>query len=272
MSMPEAFHISEEELIQYAMGTLKDTQLSTMTAHISLCNQCRDALAKLQVELACFASIQPLSELPAGAKDRFMARLNPATAEASNLVKMRDRNRLYVVGKQFKNWLETPMPLKILSGALAAALLLVAYDDIGHIHEIRQLLPAMKRFEAQTAALSELQTFLEGSHAQQVSLHEKPALNKAPEGHVLYAANTGKLVFTASNMAAPPQGKAYELWILPLKGNPVPAGVFTPDLQGSAAVILPEIPKNVQASGFGVTVEDAQGATTPTMPIVISGQ
>jgi len=48
--------------------------------------------------------------------------------------------------------------------------------------------------------------------------------------------------------------------------------VFTPDLQGSAAVVFPEIPVNVQAAGFGVTVEDAAGSKVPTSPIMISGQ
>ena len=72
MSMREAFHIPEEDLIQYALGTLKDTQMSQFTAHISLCNECRAQLANFQVELASFAAVQPLSELPSGARDRFI--------------------------------------------------------------------------------------------------------------------------------------------------------------------------------------------------------
>jgi anti-sigma-K factor RskA len=74
-------------------------------------------------------------------------------------------------------------------------------------------------------------------------------------------------------MPPPPPGKAYELWLLPAAGGPpVPAGVFTPDIQGSAAVVFPDIPVNVQAAGFGVTVEDAAGSKTPTSPIILSGQ
>jgi len=36
--------------------------------------------------------------------------------------------------------------------------------------------------------------------------------------------------------------------------------------------VLPSLPTGVEAKAFGVTIEDAQGATTPTMPIVMSGQ
>ena len=273
MSMPEAFHIAEEDLIQYALGTLKDAQLSQFTAHISLCNTCREELAKTQVELAAYATVQPMSELPAGARERFLHRVANDALPASKLVQMRNKSRFYIWSKSFQHWLESPVPLKILSAALAAGLAFVAYDDLSHIHQIRQLLPAMKRYERQAADLEDLKDFLHGSNAQQVSLHEKPAINKSPEGHALYSAASGRLVFTASNMPAPPVGKAYELWVLPAAGGaPIPAGVFTPDLQGSAAVVFPEIPANVQAAGFGVTVEDAAGSRTPTSAIILSGQ
>jgi anti-sigma-K factor RskA len=273
MSMPEAFHIPEEDLIQYALGTLKEGQLSQFTAHISLCNTCRAELARTQVELASFATVQPLSELPVGARERFLNRLISDAVPDSKFVQMRDKSRLYIVTKSFQQWLETPVPLKILSGLLAAALVFTIYDDFSHIHQIRQLQPERQRFERQATELSDLKDFLRGTNAQQVSLYEKPAFTKAQEGHVLYSATSGKLVFTASNMPAPPMGKAYELWILPAAGGaPIPAGVFTPDMRGSAAVVFPNIPADVQASGFGVTVENASGSDAPTSPIILSGQ
>jgi anti-sigma-K factor RskA len=48
--------------------------------------------------------------------------------------------------------------------------------------------------------------------------------------------------------------------------------MFTPDLQGNAAIIFPDIPQNVQAAGFGVTVEKAEGSPVPTSAIILSGQ
>jgi len=51
----------------------------------------------------------------------------------------------------------------------------------------------------------------------------------------------------------------------------VPAGTFRPDQRGDASVIMPILPKGVDAKAFGVTIEDDGGSQTPTMPIIIAG-
>jgi anti-sigma-K factor RskA len=70
--------------------------------------------------------------------------------------------------------------------------------------------------------------------------------------------------------ALPPQ-KAYELWLIPMQGAPVPAGMFKPDVHGSATVVNPPLPAGMEAKAFAITVENEAGATTPTMPIVMMG-
>jgi hypothetical protein len=274
MSMPQAFHIEDDELIQYALGTLKDSQMTTLTAHVSMCNHCRGRLAAIQVELAAYASVlPPEGEVPAGARDRFLARLTVGPVVESKLDQARNNSRVYHISQSFKTWMGSPMPLWVLSGALAAAVIFLAYDDLNHIHEARQMMPQMRRLVKETAELEELKQFLQGSNTQQATLHEKPSASKAPEAHAVYLATTGRLVLTASNMPDPPPGKAYEVWVLPASGAaPIPAGTFVPDRQGNGAVIFPDIPANVQAGGFGITLEDAKGATAPTPPIILSGQ
>jgi anti-sigma-K factor RskA len=91
--------------------------------------------------------------------------------------------------------------------------------------------------------------------------------SKLPEGHAAYDADKGSLVFVATNLLPVPSEKTYELWVLPNDGKaaPIPAGIFRPDQNGSASVVLPDIPKGVDAKGFGVTLEDAGGTKTPTM-------
>ncbi|MFC5864511.1 anti-sigma factor domain-containing protein [Acidicapsa dinghuensis] len=268
-----AFHLEEDDLIQYALGTLKDTQLTQFTAHISLCNVCRGRLAQYRTDLAVFGAVQPPSSLPDGARERFLARLNNPAPSPSALEKIRTRSRAYLFSKAFRHWMDTPAPLLILSGALAIALTFVGYDDLSHIHQLRQMQPEINRFERESSKFQELEDFLRGTNAQDATLRRGINTNKEPEGHVLYSAVNGRLVFTATNMPGPPPGKTYELWVLPANGgNPIPAGTFTPDLQGSAAIVFPEIPANVQASSFGVTVEDQGGSNTPTLPIYMSGQ
>ena len=79
------------------------------------------------------------------------------------------------------------------------------------------------------------------------------------------------LVFLANNMPALPAEKAYELWLIPVNGNPIPAGVFKPDAHGSASVVNPPLPAGTEAKAFAITVENEAGAATPTAPILMMG-
>jgi anti-sigma-K factor RskA len=94
-----------------------------------------------------------------------------------------------------------------------------------------------------------------------------------PRGRATYVASKGTLVFIADNLQPLPPLKTYELWLIPAAagGTPIPAGTFRPDERGNASVILPPLPKGVDAKAFGVTIEDKDGAMTPTLPIVLAG-
>ncbi len=127
---------------------------------------------------------------------------------------------------------------------------------------------------------------LTAANAMQMPLHTTAALKPAtpikpgtaappaaptPEALVAYLADKGALVFIGTHMEPAPAGKTYELWLLPADGrNPMPAGTFKPDAQGTAHLMLPQIPKGVPAKGFGITVENDGGSETPTLPIVMS--
>jgi hypothetical protein len=93
-----------------------------------------------------------------------------------------------------------------------------------------------------------------------------------PQGKAIYRPQTGSLVFLASNFAPLPPKKAYELCLLPTSGAaPIPVGVFKPDALGSASVLMPSLPKELQAKAFAITIEPEAGSTTPTMPIMLAG-
>jgi Anti-sigma-K factor rskA len=92
-----------------------------------------------------------------------------------------------------------------------------------------------------------------------------------PQGKTIYSRQNNGLIFVASNLLPLPAQKAYELWIIPTKGAPIPAGVFKPDAHGGAMVINPPIPAGVEAKAFAITIEPEAGSTTPTMPIVMLG-
>jgi anti-sigma-K factor RskA len=92
-----------------------------------------------------------------------------------------------------------------------------------------------------------------------------------PQGKAFYLRNRSSLVFLANNMPPLPPRKAYELWLIPVSGAPIPAGVFKPDAHGSASVVNPLLPAAVEAKAFAITVENENGATAPTTPILMMG-
>jgi hypothetical protein len=93
-----------------------------------------------------------------------------------------------------------------------------------------------------------------------------------PVGQVSWLASKGALVLIAGGLRPLPAGRTYELWLVPEAGRaPIPAGLFRPDPDRGATVVLPPVPANTQAKLFMVTEEPAQGSTTPSLPIVMEG-
>jgi anti-sigma-K factor RskA len=130
----------------------------------------------------------------------------------------------------------------------------------------------LDQMTADTAAAREVLETLTDTTAKRVMLAKGKAA-PVPQGRATYVAEKGALIFTANNLDPLPPLKTYELWLIPAAagGTPIPAGTFRPDERGNASVILPTLPKGVEAKAFGVTIEDKDGATTPTLPIILVG-
>ncbi len=140
-----------------------------------------------------------------------------------------------------------------------------------------------QKVETQSASLTQgtgnaqradlvLQT-LSSSAAQRFVL-TRPDAAPTSTARIAYLPEHGSLVFQANNLEALPPYKTYELWLIPVgEGRqPIPAGTFKPDVHGDAGVVLPPLPAGTIAGNFGVTIEEADGTATPTLPILLIGQ
>jgi hypothetical protein len=163
-------------------------------------------------------------------------------------------------------------------GWAVAAGLAVATGDLYHGREtlrggLTTQASQIDHLTADAAAARQVLDTMTDSSAMRVTL-TKGQTAPLPTGRVTYVANKGTLIFLASNLEPLQPAKTYELWLIPAAAgqNPIPAGTFHPDERGNASVIMPPLPKGVEAKAFGVTVEDEGGATTPTMPIVLVGE
>jgi Anti-sigma-K factor rskA len=164
-------------------------------------------------------------------------------------------------------------------GWAAAAGLAVA---VGNLYHERNSLKSsltvqagrIDRLSAEAASAKQLIYTMTDPSARRYALTKAPAQETVPQpqGSVTYMPEKGTLVFVASNMETLQVYKAYELWLIPADGrDPIPAGTFHPDERGNASVVMPPLPKGVEAKAFGVTIEDDGGSQTPTMPIVMAG-
>lgn len=92
-----------------------------------------------------------------------------------------------------------------------------------------------------------------------------------PQGKAFYLRGEGRLIFLANNLPPLPSNRAYELWLIPTAGAPIPAGTFKPDTRGSATLVNPPIPVGVEAKTFAITVEPETGSPAPTSQPVMVG-
>jgi hypothetical protein len=270
--MNDGKHISQEDLTLYAMRALPEDEAAAVRVHVAECAECREELAAISGDLALVALSVEQHAVPEGARQRFMDRLS-ATAQPDALrEQVAQKSSAQVVA------IDAPRARRsttwIAWSALAASVVVAVGLGV-QVHSLNQQLQAATELVAAQAAANaraqEVLDVLTASTAQHVVLaaaHAKPE----PTARAVYLASRGALILEASNLAPLASDKTYELWVIPASGAaPVPAGLFKPDATGSASLVLPQLPKGVAAKAFGVTIEKAGGAGTPTAPIILSG-
>ena len=88
------------------------------------------------------------------------------------------------------------------------------------------------------------------------------------QAHVMYNARMGLAVYSGQ-IAPAPQDKSYQLWLVPLSGAPVDAGLVAPNQENGAVVV--HLTPGLVAKEFAVTLEPAGGKPQPTGPMVLVG-
>ena len=272
-----AQHISEEDLVLYSLQSLSAGETGAAALHLEGCAECARQLAEISGDLALLSMSVPQAPTQVGARARFMSRIAnepQSVAAKTTSTKVPERTpvpeRVIHEIKPRRNWFPVLVPW-----AAAFALLVLAGYLGNQNQRLNQLLNSDKGQISQLSAdaehAQEVLDTLTSPAAKQVTLTEGKGA-PAPSARTSYLADKGALVFIGNNLRPIPAGKTYELWVIPADGKaPIPAGIFRPDERGSASVVLPKLPEGVPAKAFGVTIENAEGAASPTMPIVLVG-
>jgi len=260
-------HISQEDLELHAMQALSPEQSAAIRAHLEECVLCRAGLDEVTSNLALVAMSVEQHPVPDGAREKFIESISLRAASQEQkargtVVSMPARRPAF----RLVYW---------IPWALVAALVIVAVTlavKIGTLNEeLQRRSDLVASVAAENSHAQEALAVLTAPSAQRVLLTASKT-RPQPTGRAVYLAERGGLIFQANNLSPVPQGKTYELWVIPANGAaPIPAGLFQPDAAGSASVVLPPLPKGVPAKAFGVTIERAEGSATPTAPIILSG-
>ncbi|HEY1678257.1 MAG TPA: anti-sigma factor [Candidatus Sulfotelmatobacter sp.] len=250
-----------EDLALYALNALEGEDRRRIEEHLAACAECRLELEQLRGDGALLALATSGPRPPLRAKKRLM----DAIAAESRDSREQTARELRRPRRSWWGWLGWAATAAVVVFALSlwkenvalkadfAALGSRASETARELDELRRVAAPILSSESQRVTL--------------VAVKTPPQ----PQGKAFYLRNRSSLVFVANNMPALPWHKAYELWLIPVQGAPIPAGVFKPDAHGSATVVNPPLPAGAEAKAFAITIENESGSLTPTMPIVMMG-
>jgi anti-sigma-K factor RskA len=246
-----------DDLALYALDALRGEDRARVDAHLVTCAACRLELEHLRGDTALLA----LSAAGPRPPQRARKRLLDAVAREARALRVVET----LTRASWWGWLGWAATAAVVVFALSlwrenSSLQQSSASLSSRAAESRRELEELRRITAPILA----------PEAQRVTLVSTKATPQ-PQGKAFYLRNRSSLVFLANNMPALPPRKAYELWLIPVSGAPIPAGVFKPDAHGSASVVNPLLPAGAEAKAFAITVENDTGATTPTMPILMMG-
>ncbi len=274
-------HIDPDDIALYAMQLLPPDETEEMGLHLQHSVEARRVLSEIYGDLSIFAHTAEMHSPPALARQRLMKHVArekkaiPIDIHAQQGAYAPRASSLFAEAEEPVKKSAAARVLPWIGWAVAAGLALPIVNLYQQREQLKNTIAIdnsqMKQTQLSAEQASLLMETVKDPYAMHVTL-TSTGVPPPPAGRVIYAADKGSLVFVASNLLPLQPYKTYELWLIPADGrDSIPAGVFRPDARGNASVVLPTLPKGVQAKAFGVTIEDGEGTAAPTMPIVLKG-
>jgi anti-sigma-K factor RskA len=211
----------------YALDALDPAEEREYESHLATCERCREELAALREASASLAYVAPAPAPPVELRERI---LEQARSERAQVTPLRPRRRL--------------------TYALTAAAAAAACLAIGLGVWAATLSDRLDRQKSINTILADGQRVpLQGANGQ------------------LVVTDSGDAALVVSGLAAAPEGKTYELWVID-GGKPRPAGLF--EGGGRQVVVLNRsVPRDATVAA---TIEDEGGVDAPTSKPVFSAR
>ena len=246
-----------------------------MQSHLASCPQCAAKLEAARGRLALLALSAPARTPSSAVKERLISSLKTQPAKPGIPQRIPGAQGIEAPKPHgIWRWLTPAFAGAVIVLVVLCAWLFVRNDRLGQ--EVRGLTFQQQRLKAQlrqtqaeNAKARAVLDILTSSSTVKVDLAAAQA-HPVPQGKALYNPEKG-LLFYAVHLPALPAHRIYQLWLVPAQGNPVSAGIFAPDRNGSGSVLLPPLPVGLSAKAFAVTIEPAGGMPQPTGQKILIG-
>jgi anti-sigma-K factor RskA len=259
--------ISADDLTLFAMHSLEPEDVSRISGHLGSCLSCHTELQRIRTDLAAVALTSPEVSPSPRVRERLFADIRQ---ESIHQIAGRAKSAASSYPRWWAATYTAALILAVAAGLLWTENARLRFQLTALRQSLQQEQVQHQQEHASLENASHVLAMLTSRSAMHVRLVAGPP-RREPQAEAIYSREQGRLLLMASNLRALPAHKAYELWILPMKGAPISAGMIKPDAKGSAMMMVHEAPA-VEAKGFALTIEPEEGSPAPTSNPVLTGE
>ena len=226
----------------YALDALSEIERRQFEHHLERCSSCADELVGFRLTTSQLGEALPSESPPASLREQVLSAAQRTPQEAPKISRQR---REKSESSALVRWL-----------SVAAATLLVAASGLGVV--AYQSSQELNEFETNAASVAAVLNAEDASVA-------KAEIEGGGTGSLVVSEERGEAVIVTTDLAAPPAGKAYQLWAINADGAESKGLLDAEDDSGGKLMAWPD-----DATAFGLTVEPAGGSSQPTTePILL---
>ena len=244
----------------FVLGALEAAESDTVRRHLAACPEVHPEMAELHsVVPALFETVEVVAP-PVGLKERILAAAAADSQRASDA--------------QPASPATLPAPISIFRRPIWAAVGLAAVLGVVALGGWNvQLQSQYNQLQNDVTALAAYRdgvvAVLDSAAEPGAQLALLSSAEGGPSGLAAVAPD-GRVALVMRDLAATTGTQVYETWVIGADGTPVPVGSFVVRADGTASFTASQAPV-AEGVTIAVTLEPAQGATTPTMPIIAAG-
>jgi anti-sigma-K factor RskA len=266
-------HIRIEELELFALGALPEDEAAALQAHVLGCEDCAAKLAQARGNAALLAFTVKQEALAGTIKAELMARIRAnreSEARSAWPVKPGESDRADKKTKtesksNWWNWVLVPAAV-----ALALVSLALSWQNRRIAAELEKERKAAEAMLHDREQVEKLVGVLASPDTITVKLAGTGDAANA-SGLVKFNVKAGIVLYSAADLPLLPKDKSYQMWLVPVNGAAISAGLIGPGGHAWGNLWAAEVPTNTPAKAFAVTIEPAGGEPQPTGPKVLIG-